>query len=114
MKKKLTNTQRIDQSFQDLSESERYDFNAVIENMGGVEYVIGLMRSIKGMHKRMDDARPSLLEKYPDKWIAWGENGVVAVADTHEELLAITHPMGLGTWDVVTDYLDTDPKVYII
>ena len=111
--KKLTNTQRIDKALQDLSDSERYDFNAVIEKMGGAEYVIGLMRHMEDVRKRMDKARPSLLEKYPDKWIAWGEDGVVAVADTHEELLAIIHPMGLGTWDVETDYLDTEPKVYI-
>ena len=114
MEKKLTNTQRIDQSLQDLSESERYDFNAVIEKMGGVEYVIGLMKHMEGIRRCMDKARPSLLEKYPDKWIAWGEDGVVAVADTHEELFAIIDPMGLGTWDVETDYLDTNPKVYII
>ena len=112
--KKLTNTQRINKALQELDETERYDFSIVLEKMGGAEYVSGLMRNMDEVHKRLYKVRSSLKEQYPNKWIAWGEEGVVAVADTQKELLAIIHPMGLGTWDVVTDYLDTEPKVYIL
>ena len=112
--KKLTNTQKINKALQDLSDSERYDFSIVMEKMGGAEYVSGLMRNMDKIQIRLDKERSSLKEQYPDKWIAWGEEGVVAVADSQKELLEILDPMGLGSWDVVTDYLDTDPKVYIL
>ena len=112
--KKLTNTQRFERAAQELKGSERNDFGALVEKMGGAEYVSGLMRNMDKIQIRLDKERSSLKEQYPDKWIAWGEEGVVAVADTHQELLAIIHPMGLGSWDVVTDYLDTEPKVYIL
>ena len=114
MEKKLTNTQKFNKVLQELDDSEGYDFSVVIEKMGGAEVLSGMMHNMTEIHKRLDAARPSLKEQHPNKWVAWGEDGVVAVADSHKELLAIIRPMGLGTWDVATGYLNTEPEVYII
>ncbi len=48
-----------------------------------------------------------LKERYPDKWIAFRDGSVVAVADSHPELLELTDSKGLPRDGLITEFLST-------
>ena len=56
----------------------------------------------------------SLRERYPDRWVAFGGQGVVAVGETLCAVLDEVERLGLGRRDVVIEHLDTNPPVLIL
>ncbi len=57
-------------------------------------------------HKDEDEIR----EKYPCKWVAVGEAGVVALGDTMYEARDKAVAAGLREWQVVVGYLTPNPS----
>ena len=57
---------------------------------------------------RFIEIRAQLTEEHPNKWIAMGKDGVIAVGDSIEEVVAVTRAKGINTADVTIEYLDAE------
>ena len=88
--------------------------DSMIEAMGGAKGIRTLIEDRQTMFVEFWAAYSSLLERHPDKWIAWGKEGVAGVSDSRDELLRGMRSRNLTANDVMVQYLDTDPKGYIL
>ena len=86
----------------------------VIEGLGGAKVLMDEMDEYHEIVARMRKERPSLVERYPDKWVAMGQKGVLAIGDSMDEVLREVEARGLNGADVVIDFLDTDPPLLIL
>ena len=85
------------------------DVQAIIDRLGGVE---ALQEGREEFHEavlRMNRERGALMELYPDQWVAVGRNGVIAVADSLEDVLARVESAGLCDSEFEVEFLDADP-----
>ena len=85
-----------------------------LEALGGREAILEMFEkhgAISGDFRNRYDA---LLKQYPDQWIAWGENGFIATADSQLQLIAKLEQKGLTSNDAILEFLDTDPKLFIL
>ena len=87
---------------------------SMIEAMGGAKGIRTLIEDRQSMFVEFWAAYWSLLEQYPDKWVAWGREGVVDIADSQHDLLCKIGLKNLFTKDVMVEYLDSDQKAYIL
>ena len=55
-------------------------------------------------------AYPTLLERHPDKWVAWGRKGMVGVADTQGGMLRDMKARDITVKDVLVEYFDTEER----
>ena len=87
---------------------EDAEFDEIAEIFGGPEEM--QRRLVRGhlAWLRMMEEWPALTEQYPDQWVAMDEDGV-AVADSHEVLLAALADSGIRGCDVVIELMETDP-----
>lgn len=86
----------------------------IIEEAGGFQAFSKQMDDFRDCQIRLDKERAALTEKYPDKWVAVGKDGVVAVNDSQLGLLADVDGQGLSRNAVAIDRLDTDPPLLIL
>ena len=86
----------------------------IIEGLGGVRALMDEMDEYHEIVARMRKERPSLVERHPDKWVAMGQKGVLAIGDSMDEVLREVESQGLHGSDVVIDFLDTDPPLLIL
>ena len=87
---------------------------SVIENLGGAQELVDGIREYSEIVARMRSERASLMEKYPDRWIAIGKDGVLAVGDSMEDVFEEVESQGVREADVVVEFLDTDPPLLIL
>ena len=99
-------------SMQDLR-NESY-IKTLVENLGGAQELVDGIREYSEIVARMRSERASLMEKYPDRWIAIGKDGVLAVGDSMEDVLEEVERQGVREADVVVEFLDTDPPLLIL
>ena len=83
----------------------------VIEGLGGAKVLMDEMDEYHQIVARMRKARPSLVERHPDKWVAMGKEGDLAVGDSMDEVLKEVEGRGLHGTDVVIEFLDTNPPL---
>ena len=88
--------------------------DSMIEAMGGVQGIQTLIEERQSMFVQFWAVYSSLLEQHPDKWIAWGKEGVVGVSDSQDGLLSEIRSKNITANDVMVEFLDTDPKGYIL
>ena len=86
----------------------------VIEGLGGAKVLIGEMDEYHEIVARMRKEHPSLVERHPDKWVAMGQKGVLAIGDSMDEVLREIESRGLNGADLVIEFLDTDPPLLIL
>ena len=86
----------------------------VIEGLGGARALMDEMDEYHEIVARMRKERPSLVERHPDKWVAMGQEGVLAVGDSIDKVLREVESRGLNGSDVVIEFLDTDPSLLIL
>ena len=86
----------------------------IIEGLGGAKALMDEMDEYHQIVVRMRKERPSLVERHPDKWMAMGREGVLAVGDSMDEVLREVEGRGLHGADVVIESLDTDPPLLIL
>ena len=86
----------------------------VIEGLGGAKALMDEMNEYHEIVARMRRERSNLVEKHPDKWVAMGREGVLAVGDSMDEVLWEVEARGLNGADVVIEFLDTDPLLLIL
>ena len=78
------------------------------------EEVIQSLRRHEAMTKNFFKVRPSLLEKYPDRWILWDGESVVHACDTGKELLRYIDDNDIDTSYMEIDHLETNPRKMIL
>ena len=89
------------------------DACVVVEEMGGLSALIDDLTEFRKLHTRLTNERRHLLEKYPDRWVAMGRDGVVAAGATRAEVLEAVDKSGTARSDTVVEFIDTDPPVLI-
>jgi hypothetical protein len=97
---------------QDLR-NESY-IKTLVENLGGAQALVNGIREYRQIVARMWSERASLMEKYPDRWIAMGKDGVLAVGDSMDDVLEEVESQGYRGSEVVIEFLDTDPPLLIL
>ncbi len=85
------------------------DVKAIIDRLGGVEALQEGRDDFNEAVLRMNRERSALMELYPDQWVAVGRNGVIAVADSLEDVFARVEAAGLQDSEFEVEFLDTDP-----
>ena len=99
-------------SMQDLR-NESY-IKTLVENLGGAQALVNGIREYRQIVARMWSERAYLMEKYPDRWIAMGKDGVLAVGDSMDDVLEEVESQGYRGSEVVIEFLDTDPPLLIL
>ena len=74
----------------------------VIEGLGGAKALMDEMDEYHQIVARMRKERSSLVERHPDKWVAMGREGVVAIGDSIDKVLREVEARGLNGADVVS------------
>ncbi len=87
---------------------------AMIEEMGGAHTLIKDLAEFRQLRIRASEERTALIEQYPDRWVAVGLDGLLAVGDSEDEVLQAIDDKGIPRSEVVVEYLDTDPPVLIL
>ncbi len=82
----------------------------VSEPFGGVEVLQAKFARYERAAKLLDEARPTLREKYPNKWVSMDEDGALTVADTHQELIDALTAKGMFSGDYPAAHLNTKPR----
>ena len=87
---------------------------AVFEGLGGVKGLVEGMREYHMVVVRMRAERADLIEKYPDRWVAMGRGGVLAVGDSMNEVLEEVERLGIDSGEIAVEFLDTTPPLLIL
>ena len=82
----------------------------VILGDGGVEVFLKEMEEFHDAVTRLWDEYDALMKKHPDKWVAVGKDGVMAVCDSLKETLSAIGPVRARGDAYVIEFLDTDPE----
>ena len=87
---------------------------AIAEQFGGMAAMNE--RSLRGHRafQRLYGELDTLYEQYPDHWVAMDEDGLVAVADSQDNLLQALADQGQSAAYLATEYLDTQPDLLIL
>ena len=67
-------------------------------------------RSSVERSERLRAMRPELLQKYPDKWVALTENGVLVIADSAQDRTAKIMDLGERPGFAAREFLNTKPR----
>ena len=86
----------------------------IINGLGGLKALMDEMDEYHEIVTRMRKEHSNLVECYPDKWVAMGREGVLAVGDSMDEVLREVEGRGLHGAEVVIEFLDTDPPLLIL
>ena len=87
---------------------------AMIEEMGGARSLTDDLAAFRQLRIRMSEEHAGLIKQHPDRWVAVGLGGLLAVGDSEDEVLETIDDKGIPRSDVVVEYLDTDPPVLIL
>ena len=93
---------------------DEHDVKQMISELGGAKGLMHKMDEYQGIVLRMRKERPRLASSYPDKWVAMGREGLLAVGDSMDQVLAQVEARGARGGDVVIEFMDTDPPLLIL
>ncbi len=86
----------------------------LVESMGGPGAIIASIREYGLIVERMWAERAALTKAHPNRWVAMGRDGVLAVGDSMDEVLEEVESQGIRGGDIVIEFLDTDPPLLIL
>ena len=86
----------------------------VIQNFGDLHELATEMDSFRDLAISVESRRSELLSEYPDQWIAVSRDGVVATADSRDELFDLLSEKRIRKEEVYHDYLDTTPRTLLL
>ena len=87
---------------------------ALIDEMGGARALADDLAEFERLRVRMAEEYGLLLDKHPDRWVAMGKDGLLAVGDSEDEVSRAVAEQGIRRSDVVVEFLDTDPPLLIL
>ena len=86
----------------------------VILGDGGVEVFLREMQEFHDTVTRLWDEYDTLMEKYPDRWVVMGKDGVLAVCDSRKEVFSAVDPIRARGDAFIVEFLDTDPEPLVL
>jgi hypothetical protein len=86
----------------------------IVEGLGGAKAIVEGIREYHKIVVRMRNERASLMEEHPNRWVAMGREGVVAIGDSIDAVIEDAKAQGLQGSDLVIEFLDTDPPILIL
>ena len=89
-------------------------FEEMIAQLGGVQALRDDPNNFRKAVTRLWNEEDSLVEQHPHKWVSMGKDGVVAIGDSIEEVIAATEENNVSTADVIVEYLDPEPETLIL
>ena len=94
--------------------SEEDFLREAIEELGGSGAWAGGMSEFYSAATRLWKEYDELVQKHPDKWVAMGRDGVLAVCDSFDEALSAVEPARLKGSEFIIKYLSSDPSPLIL
>ena len=85
-----------------------------VEELGGPNAWDDGMAEFYKAATRLWDEYDVLVEKYPDKWVAVGKEGVVAVCDSFDEAHSAVEPARSRGSKFVIEFLNADSEPLIL
>ena len=82
-----------------------------IADAGGVREYFELDRDHGAPSRLLQDQWAELMEKYPDRWVVMGDDGLVCVADSLDEALAEVDRRGISRRHTEIEFMDTNPPI---
>ncbi len=92
-------------------EREKY-FQEAVERWSDPAYAAKMRqreRALLAALNRINQDFDSLLERFPEKWVAVGKDGLLAVGDTPDEVVQDVDRQGFRRWEYTLEHLETDP-----
>ena len=86
----------------------------IAEPFGGVEAYQERFAEHGRASARLIRDWDELRERYPDRWVAVGPDGLLAAADNNESLLAEVRGRGFESGQFVVEFFDTTPAVLVL
>ena len=96
-----------------LSAEESY-VKGILQEVSGVKVIRERQDEFHQAVLRLEKERTVLMSLYPDKWVAVGKAGVLAVADSMEEVFAEVESKGLSGSEFEVEFLDSNPTDLIL
>ena len=87
---------------------------AMIEAEGGFDTLRDRMAEFRSAAARMRRERQSLMNDHPNKWVAMGQGGVLAIGHSFDSVLEELDSRGESESEFVIDFLNTDPPTLIL
>lgn len=97
-------------------EREKY-FQEAVERWSDPAYAAKMRKrekALMGALNRMTEDFDALMEKYPEKWVAVGKDGMIAVGDSPDEVVQEVEDQGFRRWEYMLEHLETDPVPLIL
>ena len=94
-----------------LSEAEIAE---LVEHYGSVDAILAKLRQFRQASDLLNKAWPTLIEKYPDKWVSMNVDGELTVADSLEDLVADHAARGIYSGDLPYKFLDSSPRKLVL
>ena len=79
----------------------------------GIEAMFDLMEQSEKSHMWLEAHQQELTEKYPDRWAAADQNGLIATASTQTELINDIKNKGIDIKTTAMRLLETEPPEMI-
>ena len=83
----------------------------IILGDGGVEVFLKEMEEFHEAVTRLWDEYDALIEKHPDKWVVMGKDRVLAVCDSHKEVLSTVEPLRARGDAYIVEFSGYEPRV---
>lgn len=93
---------------------DKQDIRGIVEQLGGVEKILKEFEKFKANTDFFRDNHKFLVEKYPNKWVAIQDEGVVATSRSLKGLMSIMKKAGIETETCYVQFLDPNPKPQIL
>lgn len=86
----------------------------ILDLMGDPSSAAADLAAFRDLAIRMDTEHTELLRLYPDRWVARSKEGVVATAESIDDLFRQVDELQIPHSEVVHDYMDTNPRSLIL
>ena len=81
--------------------------------LGGAAAMFDLMEKSEKSHMWLEAHQKELTERYPDRWAAADQNGLIATASTQAELIENIKEKGINVKTTAMRLLETEPPEMI-
>ena len=85
-----------------------------VEELGGPTVWDDGMAEFYKASTRLWDEYDALVEKYPDKWVAMGQDGLLAVCDSAKEAYSAAELVRSHGSQCVIEFLNSDPEPLVL
>ena len=89
------------------------EFTKMIADAGGPAKFFETDRDHWKPFNLMKERHAELMEKYPDKWVVMGDDGLICTGDSREEVCKVVDDLGIRRDHVRIKFMDTNPPIMI-